>query len=471
MTKLNITTILENQKQAFINEGPVSQAVRTKRIQTTIDLLIKYQKELTDAMSADFGGRHPGFSLMNDVLGSLSSLKHAREKCGTWMTSEKRAPFSPYDQMGADAWVMYQPKGSVGIIGTWNAPLYTLFAPLAYVFAAGNRAILKPSEVSENTSSVVAKAVAEMFDPLELACIEGDAKFANEFTSQAFDHMVFTGSTAVGKLVMQNAAKNLVPLTLELGGKSPTIIGKTADIDVTAWRISAAKASNNGQLCVNPDITYVPSEKLDAFIAAMKKNTNDIFPSIANNPDITGIINQKHLQRIEGYVGDAKKKGARIEELTESVTDTNNRKRGLRLVINPGKDTQIMQEEIFGPAMIIQIYDDIKQVVADINSRPRPLALYYFGQDTQEQDFVLGHTISGGVSINEAMMHAAMQDAPFGGVGASGMGHYHGKEGFLEFSHIRTVFKAGDIDPRKEWGAVPPYPEWLEGGMQQQLVP
>jgi coniferyl-aldehyde dehydrogenase len=467
-----IADLLRRQRQALVAEGPVSRETRVARLQRAIDLLVKYKDPLRDAMGEDFGGRHPGYSLMNDVVGSLACLKHARDKCGEWMRPEPRPAFPPYDQMGAEAWVMYQPKGSVGIIGTWNAPLFTLFSPLADVLAAGNRAILKPSEITARTAAVVATAVADMFDPLELAVVTGDAAVAQSFTCQRFDHMVFTGSTAVARSVMRNAAENLVPLTLELGGKSPTIIGRSADLPTAAFRLAAAKVANGGQLCVNPDITYVPREKLEAFIAEMRRSFEQMLPRIRGNPEATAVVNGRHLARVEDYVADAGRAGARIEVLSEDVpADAADRRRPLRIVVDPPPSARIMHEEIFGPAMVVATYERIDEAIADINGRPRPLALYYFGEDAAEQQRVLEHTLSGGVSINEAMFHAAMLDAPFGGIGESGMGHYHGREGFLEFSHARTVFKAGAYDPRREWGVLPPYGEHFQAAIDAQITP
>lgn len=471
-TPAGLAGLLQAQHQAFNAAGPVGATERRRRIQTAIDLLVKYHKPLAEAMDADFGGRPKGFSLMNDVLGSLSSLKHARDHFEAWMPNEVRRSFAPYDQMGAEAWVMYQPKGSVGIIGTWNAPLFTLFSPLASVLGAGNRAILKPSEVVPRTAELVAQAVSEMFDPLEVGVVTGGPDIGEAFTAQPFDHIVFTGSTAVGKAVMRNAAENLVPVTLELGGKSPAIVSRSAALDTAAFRIAAAKASNAGQLCVNPDLVYVPRERTENFVAALTRSFGEFFPTVPANPDMVAVVNERHLQRVESYVEEAAQAGARVEAAPAAqATNPGDRRRPLRVVIDPPRDARIMQEEIFGPAVVVLPYDEIDQAIADINNRPRPLALYYFGEDAAEQQRVLGHTLSGGVTINEAMFHAAMEDAPFGGVGASGMGHYHGREGFVEFSHVRTVFKAAAHDPRREWGLLPPYSEHFLAMMEAQVTP
>ena len=334
-----LAALLAAQKQAFTAAGAVDAATRRRRIQTAIDLLVKHHKPLVAAMDEDFGGRHPGFSLMNDVLGSLASLKHARDHFEPWMAAEKRQPFMPYDQFGAEAWVQYQPKGSVGIIGTWNAPLFTLFAPLAYALAAGNRAILKPSEIVPRTARVVAEAVAEMFDPLDVAAVTGGPEMGAAVSAQPFDHLVFTGSTEVGKAIMRNASANLVPVTLELGGKSPTIIGRSADLATAAFRIAAAKAANAGQLCVNPDVVYVAREQLEGFVAALKDAFASFFPTVAGNADLTAVVNERHLARVEGYLADAVARGARVE--SSPAEPVAGRRCPLRIVIDPPAGARI----------------------------------------------------------------------------------------------------------------------------------
>ncbi|PAA17451.1 MULTISPECIES: coniferyl aldehyde dehydrogenase [Pseudomonas] len=466
-----LTSLLAAQKKAFVGAGHVSAELRRERIQRVIELLVRFQQPLVEAMDADFGGRPQGFSLMNDVLGSLASLKYARDHLEHWVADEPRQVFAPYDQLGAKAWVMHQPKGSIGILGTWNAPLFTLLSPLACVLAAGNRAILKPSEVVPRTADVLAGAFAELFDPLEIAVVTGDAELAQVFTAQAFDHLVFTGSTAVARSVMRNAAQHLVPLTLELGGKSPVIISRSADLAKAAFSIAVAKANNGGQICINPDVVYVPREQMEDFLGLLGAAYSELLPATDANPDVVAVVNDRHLQRIEGYVQDARQRGARVERFPRALeVDALTRRRPLQVVINPPRDSLILQEEIFGPALVLLPYEQLDRALADIHSRERPLALYYFGQSEEEQRHVLQNTISGGVSINDVMMHAALHDAPFGGIGASGMGHYHGREGFLEFSHMRTVYKAAAHDPRREWGLLPPYGEHFLPAMQAMVT-
>jgi coniferyl-aldehyde dehydrogenase len=468
-----IRRLLDAQRAAFIAEGPVSLETRKARLQRAIDLLIAHNDPLCVAMRDDFGGRPVAFSLMNDQLGSIAALKASRDHLHEWMGDQQRASVAPFDQFGATAWVKYQPKGVVGIIGTWNAPVFTLFAPLASVFAAGNRAVLKPSEVAPRTAEVVARAVAEAFDPAELAVVTGGPDVAAAFSGQRWDHLVFTGSTAIGRQVMKAAAENLVPVTLELGGKSPVLVGRSADIRNAAERIAVGKAQNSGQLCVAPDTVWVPQEMLEEFVAAVREVYAGMYPTIAGNADVTPAIDDRHFARVESYVADAGARGARVVMAGEfpSADGTAQRRVPLRLVIGAPADSEIARHEIFGAAMLVNPYRQIGDAVAAINTGERPLALYYFGTDEAEQAWVLDHTLSGGVAINDVLMHAALHDAPFGGVGASGMGHYHGREGFFEFSHLRAVYKAGAHDPRREWGMLPPYGPHFEPMLRASLVP
>lgn len=467
------TEHLDPKQRAFRVEGPTSVEVRRARIQSVVDALIKHADALIEAMGADFGGRPASFSLANDVLGGLSSLKHARDHLHEWMPDSPRASLPPFDQFGATAWVRYQPKGVVGIIGTWNAPLFTLLSPLACALAAGNRAVLKPSEIAPRTAEALACALADGVDPLVVSVVNGGAEVANAFTHQPWNHLVFTGSTPVGKLVMAAAAENLVPVTLELGGKSPVIVGRSADIRNVAERIAVGKSLNSGQLCVAPDTVWVHSSQLDALVAGLQEVYAGFYPELAHNPDVTPVVNERHFARVESYVADAAQRGARVAMAGDwpSAEGMEKRRVPLRLVINPDRDSSISQQEIFGPALVLRTFGDVREVVDEINTQERPLALYYFGQDAAEQQWVLDHTLSGGVSINDVTMHPALHDAPFGGVGASGMGHYHGREGFLEFSHARSVYSAGSHDPRREWGMLPPYTDAFQQMLRAALVP
>lgn len=468
-TATDLRDLLDNQQREFRSQRTSSAQQRRERIESVIEMLVARRDEIVDAIDADFGGRHPGYSIVNDILGSLTALKYARDHVETWMQPEQRAVFAPYDQLGATAEVRYQPKGSVAIIGTWNAPVYTLLSPLAGVLAAGNRAVLKPSEVVPRTAEVLAAAVAEFLDPRDIAAVTGGPDVAQALTSLPFDHIVFTGSAAAGRSVMANAARNLVPVTLELGGKSPVIVGRSADPGTAAFRIAVGKATNSGQICVSPDTVYVPAEHLESFVTALGESYGELLPTIAGNADVTAVVADRHAARIDGYVREAEQLGVRVEAAPAEPVSTTERRRPLRLVVDPPESAAISQEEIFGPAVVIRTYDDLGSVLDRINAGPKPLALYYFGHDDEEQRTVVEGTTSGGVTINDVMMHPGMLDAPFGGVGESGMGHYNGREGFLEFSHARTVFVAPDQDPRREWGMLPPYYEGYRDAMSAQV--
>lgn len=465
-------TLLEQQREAFLADGPPSAEIRQARLQRVIDMLVACHEPLVEAIDADFGGRQPAYSTMNDVLGSLAALKFARDSVASWMEPDPRPAYSPYDQVGATAYVLHQPKGTVGIIGTWNAPIYTLLAPLAYALAGGNRAVLKPSEIVPRTAKLLAEIAARHLDPLEVAVITGGPEVASGLSSQPLGHLVFTGSGSVGKLVMANAAENLVPVTLELGGKSPSVVSRSADLALAAGKVAVAKATNGGQLCVNADLVYVPREQLEAFVTELKDQYAQLNPTVVDNPDVVAVVNERHLARLHGYVSDAVSLGARVEVSPGGETvAASSRRQPLHIVVDPAPQAQIMQEEIFGPAVVVLGYDTLDDALADINARPNPLALYYFGTDEQEKQTVLERTRSGGVTVNGLMLHPGMSQAPFGGVGASGMGHYNGREGFLEFTHARTVFEAPEADPRREWGMLPPHDEHFLATMRAAVTP
>lgn len=460
---MSLDALVRLQKTARAAEGAVSADVRRDRLQRVIDLVVKHRDRLCAAIGGDFGNRPRSFSLMYDLTGSIAALKHARKNVAGWMKPERRRGYFPFNVLGARAFVEHCPKGVVGIMGTWNFPVYTLLAPLAYVFAAGNRAVLKPSELTPRTADLVADAVSEFFRPEELAVVNGGPEVGQAFSGQPFDHLVLTGGTHVGRAVMRNAAENLVPLTLELGGKAPVVVGRSADLEIAAERIVLAKTTNSGQLCVNADVLYVPQENLEAMLAAMRRHFDRFYPgSYAENPDWVSIISERHCQRVDDYVNEAQGLGARVETLGGTYHGPHGTRLPLRLVISPARECRIMQNEIFGPALIVLPYETIGEVIADINSRERPLALYYFGHDAREERQLLDHTISGGVTINDVAMHPGLHDAPFGGIGASGMGHYGGREGFLEFSHARTIFRAGWWDPRRALGLLPPISRKME---------
>ncbi|KCZ47605.1 MULTISPECIES: coniferyl aldehyde dehydrogenase [unclassified Hyphomonas] len=436
--------ILARQKAAHIRDGIPSAAKRIEWLDKAIDLLITYNDELVDAMCQDFGHRSKDQSGFTDIAGSIGALKHAKKHVAKWMRPEKRKAEFPLGLLGAKAQIQYQPKGVIGVISPWNFPVNLTFAPLAGVFAAGNRCMIKPSEFTELTSEVMKKAIEQYYDEEEVAVITGGPEIGAEFTKLAFDHILFTGATSIAHHVMRAAADNLVPLTLELGGKSPVVLGRSADLQKAATRIMAGKTLNAGQICLAPDYAFVPKEKTSDFVAAATKAIETMYPSgLKDNDDYTSIVNQRHFDRIMGYIDEAKSKGAEVIEINptgENFSQQPHHKIPPHIIVDPSDDLKVMQDEIFGPILPIKSYSDTKDTIAYINTHDRPLGLYYFGEDAAEKDMVLNNTTSGGVTVNDVIMHVGQEDLPFGGVGPSGMGSYHGREGFLEFSHKKSVF-------------------------------
>ena len=442
--------ILERQKKAHIKDGPPSAEKRIDWIDRAIGLLITHKDEITEALREDFGHRSVDASLFTDVSGSIGPLKHARDNLKSWMKREKRkVDPALLGLFGARAWIDYQPKGTVGVISPWNFPFNLTFTPLAGIFAAGNRAMIKPSEFTPRSSELMARMFRSAYDETEVAVFTGGAEVGAAFSKLAFDHLLFTGATSIAHHVMRAAAENLVPVTLELGGKSPVIIGDSADMDLTAKRIMMGKTLNAGQICLAPDYVMVPKDKAKDFVAAADGAVKAMFPTLKDNPDYTSVINQRHYDRLMGYLDDARKKGAEIVELNpakENFTQQPYHKIPPTIVLNPTDDMKIMQDEIFGPLLPVKTYDTMDEAIGYVNGHARPLGLYYFGDDAKEQDRVLTRTTSGGVSVNDTIMHVSMEDLPFGGVGPSGMGSYHGIDGFKTFSHAKAVFKQAKMD-------------------------
>ena len=461
----NMHRVLELQKNLNIKEGAPDIKLRTDRLDRIILMVTKNEKAIISALQEDFGNRDPVMSAVTEVASVVGPMEHAKKNLKKWMKTEKRkaaiAPLgSALSLLGAKAEIRYQPKGVVGAISPWNFPLNLALAPLSGILAAGNRVMLKPSELTPASSEITKSMIQEYFDESEIAVFTGDPEVGAAFSGLAFDHLIFTGGTAIAKHVMKAASENLVPLTLELGGKSPVIVGKSSKIQETAQRVMQGKTMNAGQICLAPDYALVPEESVDEFVKATVDVTSKMYPNMKDNEDFTSIINQKHYDRIQGYLADAKEKGAEVIEINpsnEDFTQQPHHKIPPTLVLNPTDDMQIMQEEIFGPVLPIKTYNDVSETVDYINSKDRPLGLYYFGEDSKEKDYVLNNTTSGGVTVNDVISHIQMEDLPFGGVGPSGMGSYHGHDGFKEFSHAKAVYKQTRVNLMKFAGLVPPY--------------
>ncbi|MGH8434399.1 MAG: coniferyl aldehyde dehydrogenase [Pseudomonas sp.] len=434
-----IRAILDKQRAEHLAAEPFSAEQRIELIDRAIGLLIEHEQAIVDALTADFGQRSALFSRHSEVLSPLATLKQTRAELVEWMQPEARQT-----RVG-EAWVQYQPLGVVGIVTAWNVPGNMVFKGLASALAAGNRVMIKPSEFNPQTSALIARLIRSVYAEDEVAVITGGAEVAQAFCAQPFDHLLFTGATSIGKHVLRAAAENLVPVTLELGGKSPTIISRSADFKTAVTKIVAGKLMNGGQLCVAPDYVFVPEESVEQFIAIAQAVVAGMFPTLKDNPDYTSIINERHYQRLQGYLAEAREAGVELIELNpagEDFAEQAHNKVVPTLLRNPGDDLQVMQDEIFGPLLPIKPYRSLDEVLAFINARPRPLGLYYFGSDAAEEARVLNRTCSGGVTVNDVMQHAGLESLPFGGVGHSGMGAYHGIDGFRTFSHAKAVFRA-----------------------------
>lgn len=449
-TDTRMQSILEKQKSAVLREGPPTAERRIEWLDRSIDLVCTHREALKDAMCADFGHRSKDQSDFSDILSSIDTLKYAKRHLRKWMQPERRAPQFPLGFFGAKAAVHLQPKGVVGIVSPWNFPVNLTFGPLAAVLAAGNRAMIKPSEFTPRTSELVADLIGRYYSEEEVAVITGEADVGAAFTALPFDHIVFTGGTSIAYHVMRAAADNLVPITLELGGKSPVIIGDSADIDKAALRIMAGKMLNAGQVCLAPDYVFVPEGKLDRFVDAAKAAVAEMYPEgLRDNEDYSSIVNERHFGRLMSWLEDARSKGAEVMEINprqEDFSQQAHHKMAPYIVVGASDDMTVLQDEIFGPILPLQPYSSVEDTVAYVNARPRPLALYYFGTDARERDYVLNNTISGGVTVNDVVFHVAQEDLPFGGIGPSGMGSYHGKDGFREFSHRKAVFTQTGVD-------------------------
>lgn len=437
-SNLELHQVLKTMQRAHLNNGPANLQLRQNRLQRSINLISNHHQKITKALTADFGHRSYYQSLVADIATTIKGLKHSIDHLPLWMRSHIiEAP-----DTDMQTWIQPQALGVVGIISPWNFPINLAFAPLSGVFAAGNTAMLKPSELTPRTSELLAELVGLHFGPEELAVVLGDADVGKTFSALPFDHLVFTGSSSVGKHIMRAAAENLVPVTLELGGKSPVFVDIDADITQVAERTLTVKTFNAGQICLSPDYILMPEDKQHDFITAAKQFVTESFPTILENEDYTSIINTKHYQRLINLLNDAKKKGAEViclAPVTEAPYDKKSRKIAPHIIIGVTEDMAIMQEEIFGPLLPIKTYRDSLDAISYINAREKPLATYYFGNDNQRQQHFIDHTTSGALVINDIMTHASNDSLPFGGVGNSGMGAYHGVHGFNRFSHAKPV--------------------------------
>ncbi|WP_374683645.1 coniferyl aldehyde dehydrogenase [Accumulibacter sp.] len=432
------------QQRAARSDPNPDRALRERRLVALDRLLRDNAGAIAEAVSRDFGYRSPGETRLLELFPSYEAIRHARRHLRRWMRPQRRA-VSLWFQPGR-AEVRYQPLGVVGIMVPWNYPIFLAVAPLAAALAAGNRALVKMSEMSPNTAALFATLVAGSFASDELSVVEGDASVAQAFSQLPFDHLLFTGSTAVGHHVMRAAADKLTPVTLELGGKSPAIIGPGLAAGKAfaraVERIVIGKCMNAGQTCIAPDYLLLPAGDEQAFIDCARAFVARAYPQLASNSDYSTIIDQRHYARLCAYVDAARASGARVVELAPGASaDPATRRLPPLALLGVGDTQAVMQEEIFGPLLPIRSYRHLDEAISFVNKRPRALALYYFDSNAERIDRVLNETVSGGVTINDTILHIAQDDLPFGGVGASGMGRYHGFEGFETFSAKKGVFR------------------------------
>ncbi len=428
--------LLEVQKTAFLADLNPPLSLRADRLDRLERMLNTHADRFAAAINEDFGNRPALVTAMAEVMPVIAAIRRARRSLKGW--SRPRAVAVEMVWRPGSAKIIPQPLGVIGIIAPWNYPLQLALAPLVAALAAGNRAMIKPSEMTPRLSALLKACIAEVFHEDEVAVVTGGPEFAAAFSALPFDHLLFTGSTQVGRKVAEAAAGNLTPVTLELGGKSPAIIDVTADLKTTAARLTFSKLLNAGQTCIAPDYALVPHAIRDDFVAAMRSAIARQYPKIAGNADYNTIISERHAARLRGLIEDAGAKGATIITIGDAGSDP--RSIAPTLILDADDNMRVMQEEIFGPILPIVTAGTLDEAISQINARDRPLALYWFGKDKTRQRQVLTQTISGGVCINDAMIHHLQEALPFGGVGASGMGHYHGAHGFRTFSKEKPVF-------------------------------
>ncbi len=428
--------ILQLQRRAYLETPYPSYEERRDNLLKLERILLDNQEAIAQAISKDFGNRAIEESKLLELFLSIDGFRYCRKRLKKWMKPQRRGVSIWF--AGASNKVLAQPKGVVGVVAPWNYPLFLVMGPLASALAAGNRCMVKMAANSANLCELMHRLVQEKFDENTLAILPGVR--GSDFTTLPFDHVIFTGSAETGRTVMKAAAEHLTPVTLELGGKSPTIVADDFDVELAASRMLFTKFMNAGQTCVAPDYVYIPAAKKDAFVAAARKIVAKRYPHL-DNGQFTTVIDDSSYARLVATMEDAQAKGATLVNLAPGYEpNATTRLLPPHLVLDATDDSAIMREEIFGPLFPVRTYNDIDEVLSYINHRDRPLGLYLFSNDKKLKDRIVKNTISGGVSINDCSFHVAQHDIPFGGVGASGMGHYHGHEGFVEFSKMRPIF-------------------------------
>jgi coniferyl-aldehyde dehydrogenase len=429
--------LFQLQRQAVARDPYPGAARRRAHLRAVARLLRDHADAIADAIATDFGHRSRHETRILEIFPSVEAAKHARAHVARWMRPERKPVAAWF--LPARARVVKQPLGVVGVLVPWNYPLFLSVGPLVSALAAGNRVMIKMSEFTPRFAALFRDLVARAFPPEQVTVVTGDADIARAFSSLPFDHLLFTGSTSVARHVMRAAAQNLTPVTLELGGKSPAIIAPGFPVEEAASRIVWGKCLNAGQTCIAPDYVLLPETETSRFVEAAGAEVRRLYPDGAASPDYTAIIDARHYRRLLGYLDDARAKGARTVPLGDGASEAT-RKLPPTIVTGVTGDMEIMQEEIFGPLLPVVPYRTLDEALAYVAARPHPLAMYYFDHDRARTGRVLERSRAGGVTVNDTMLHIAQHDLPFGGVGASGMGHYHGRAGFDTFSKTKGVF-------------------------------
>lgn len=460
VSEAELNTLFEAQRDAYFRDPMPTLAERQRRLQALKALLLKHQQAFVESMSKDFGHRADYDSMFADLLPLVSQINYTIKRLKRWMKPSRRHAgllLAP-----ARVSVHYQPVGVVGIVVPWNFPLMLAVGPLITALAAGNRALLKMSEFTPHTSALLKQLLAEQFEPTMVAVVEGDAEIAAAFTRLPFDHLLFTGSTEVGRQVMRAAAEHLTPLTLELGGKSPVLIGPDMPVAQAVSRMLLAKCMNAGQICVAPDYVLIDQARVEHFVAEFKRQFGSAYPAARREQDYTRVINQRQWQRLQTWLEEARQQGATVIPAADTgvVLDPEARLMIPHLIIGATASMRVMQQELFGPLLLVECYQRVDDAIDLIRQRPRPLACYLMSDDRELQQRFVERVHAGGMCINEAMLHVAADDAPFGGIGPSGMGHYHGHEGFLSMSKAKTVLRRGKLNPTQL--LKPPYHRWWQ---------
>jgi len=457
-TSQQLGAIFHAQRAAQRRDSAPTAARRRDRIDRFVLALLENADELVRALEADFGSRPALFSFRAELLGMLPSIEHTRSQVEEWMAA---VPVVEAAAAGIPTFLEKKPKGVVGVIGPWNFPIQLTAQPAIEALAAGNRVMIKFSEIPSRTAEVFARAVARRMDPSEVAVVLGGPATAAAFSDLPFDHLFFTGSPAVGRRVAAAAGRNLVPVTLELGGKNPVVVARGSDLSVAAERIMGNRMVNGGQLCLCPDYVFVPAESVEEFVADYVARMSEAFPDYATSPEVVSIINEPNHLRVVGLIDDARAKGATVvsaipDHEAARLPDAGDRRIAPAVVLGVTDDMAIASEEIFGPVIVVYPYDDLQDAIDHIADRPHPLAAYWYGPDGEQYRRFLDQTFSGGVTRGDMALHLAMHDVPFGGVGQSGTGYYHGRAGFDEFTHVRAV--ATSASPvRASAAGTPPY--------------